>query len=101
MKKIGAPVDCPRCGRPNPSGLTSANRCRWCGDFGLDKIKIDFKPKMTVKAEKSMQFDCEKCGHLNYGPYTLCHGWYGDRAVMEDKIDCSKCGHENHVIEEL
>ena len=69
MKKIGAPVDCPRCGRPNPSGLTSANRCRWCGDFGLDKIKIDFKPKMTelkncpfCVGEAEIKTFCTQCG---------------------------------------
>ena len=72
MKKIGAPVDCPRCGRPNPSGLTSANRCMWCGDFGLDKIKIDFKPKMKLK-------NCRWCKSM-------------DLHIEEFYVGCLSCG---------
>ena len=56
---------------------------------------------MTVEAEKAIQFECEKCGYLNYESYTLESGWYEDRAVMEDCLECGECGHENHVIEEL
>ena len=54
-----------------------------------------------VKAEKAIQFTCEKCLTPQFGEYSLMEGWYIDRVVMEDKIDCEKCGHTNHVIEEL
>lgn len=56
---------------------------------------------MPVTAERAIQFECEKCGHIQYGDYTLDMGWHEDRAIMEDRINCENCGHENHVIEEL
>ena len=56
---------------------------------------------MTVTAEKAIQFECEKCGHIQYSEYTLAPGWYQDRAVNEDSILCELCGHDQHIIEEL
>ncbi|MBU2644482.1 hypothetical protein KKI24_07205 [bacterium] len=56
---------------------------------------------MSVEAQKAIYFECENCGHGQYGEYTLDHGWEDDRAVMVDTIDCEKCTHPNRVIEEL
>ena len=56
---------------------------------------------MTVTAEKAILFECEKCHKEQFYKYSLEHGWYDDRAVMEDRIVCQYCNHDNHVIEEL
>ena len=36
MKKLGAPVKCPKCGGSNPSGFNDPDRCRWCGKYKID-----------------------------------------------------------------
>jgi DNA-directed RNA polymerase subunit M/transcription elongation factor TFIIS len=56
---------------------------------------------MSVKAEKAISFECEKCRHHQFIEYTLDHDWEDDRAVMADNIDCEECKHVNRVIEEL
>ena len=55
---------------------------------------------MTVEAEKAIQYECEKCGEVQFSEYTLCPEWFEDREVMSDRILCDSCGHDNHVIEE-
>ena len=61
----------------------------------------NWRYEMTVTAEKAIQFECEKCGRIQFTEYTLTHAWYEDRAINEDNIMCEKCNHDNHVIEEL
>ena len=55
---------------------------------------------MTVTAKKAIQFECEECGHFQYGSYSLEGAYYKGRVVNEDHIMCKQCGHDNHVIEE-
>lgn len=50
-----------------------------------------------VKAWPAIEFECEKCGHVQYADYSLEDEWIDDHVVLADKIDCEKCGHENHV----
>jgi hypothetical protein len=59
---------------------------------------------MSVKADKAIGFECEKCGAYQYHAYTLEPNWErdqkGSRPVNVDVIDCGKCRHPNRVYEE-
>jgi len=54
-RKLGAPVPCPRCGRPNPSGFYNVEDCRWCGKFGIDKGLVIGKPILSTMQDDSLR----------------------------------------------
>ena len=49
MKKLGAPVKCPKCGGLNPSGFHDPARCRWCGKYKIDYSGILEKAKRAKR----------------------------------------------------
>lgn len=70
---------------------------------GTNNILTDLNEggKMTVEADRTIGFRCEKCGEYQYHEYSLEVEQLKDRVVMSDRIDCEYCGHTNHVIEYL
>ena len=56
---------------------------------------------MAQVAQTAIQFECEKCGKIQFEEDSLDYAWFKDRTVREDHIQCEKCGHDNHVIQEL
>lgn len=54
-----------------------------------------------VECWPALEFECEKCGEIQYCDNNLEPEMVDGRVVSQDTIDCDKCSHENRIFQEL
>ena len=52
----------------------------------------------STECWQAIEFECFKCGEVQYADDNLEHGEYNGCAVESDILDCESCGVENFVF---